>query len=206
VALSFPLNLPTVTIPTHVIFRAHSAVGASVSPFTAEQQLYVHQGEWWEADFDLPPMERADAEEWVGFLLALNGQEGTFLMGDPANTSPRGAASGTPLVNGGSQTGKTLLTKGWTTTVTNIMRAGDWLQLGTGSGTHLHKVVQSANSDGAGLATLEIWPRLRASPTNEATITIASTKGLWRLASNMREWSIEGASLYGVAFSCREAL
>lgn len=205
-AISYPLSFPSTKSPAGIAFRARSAVGLSMSPFSFSQQAYAHQGDMWEADVAAPPMKRADAEVWVAFLLALNGREGTFTMGDPVNTSPRGVGTGTPLVNGGSQTGKTLVTDGWTVSQTGIMKAGDWFQLGSGSSTRLHKVVQDANSDGAGNATLEIWPRLRSAPADNAPLTVSSPKGLWRLAENVREWSLERAQIYGIRFSAIEAL
>ena len=208
-SISYPLALPTVTVAKAINFAAQSIVGMSASPFTGEQQVYVHQGEWWEAQVTLPPMTRADAETWIAFLLALNGREGTFLMGDPANPTARGTAGGSPVVDGGSQTGKTLNTRGWSGS-TGVMLAGDWLQLGTGSGSHLHKVVQSADagtgSPGLGTTSLEIWPRLRSSPSDGDPIVVSAAKGLFRLASNKREWSIEEAKIYGINFACVEAL
>lgn len=204
-AITYPLSIPSVVSQRNIVIRANSTVGVSSSPFTADQQIYVHQGEYFEADVQLAPMKNADAEEWIGFLLALNGREGTFLMGDPG-FALRGVGTGTPLVNGGSQTGKTLNTKGWTSSVTGILKAGDWIQLGSGSSTHLHKMVQAADSDASGNATLEIWPRLRTSPANNDALVISSAKGLWRLKSNTREWSVEAARIYGISFQAQEAL
>lgn len=204
-ALSYPLSLPSKG-PARMVFRGGSVVGVSASPFSREQQVYAHQGDWWEVDVSLPPMERANAEAWIGFLLGLNGREGTFLLGDPVNTATRGVGTGSPLVKGASQTGKTLLTDGWTISQTGILKAGDWLQLGSGSSTRLHKIVQDADSDGSGNATLEIWPRLRESPADNAALTVASAKGLWRLAGNLREWSLERAGKYGLSFNAVEAL
>lgn len=205
-AISYPLAVPTGKGPVRLTFGAESVVAVSESPFSKTQQVYAHQGDGWTCDVELPPLVgRATGEEWVAFLLALNGREGTFLMGDPANIAPRGIGTGTPLVKGASQTGRTLLTDGWTSGQTGILKAGDWLQLGTGASTHLHKVVQDANSDGSGNATLEIWPRLRSSPADNAAIVVASPKGLWRLADNRRQWSLEAVLRYGISFTCVEA-
>jgi len=205
-AITYPLSFPSALPAAGLAFGAKSSVGMSQSPFTAEQQVYAHQGEYWLADISLAPMIRERAEAWVGFLLALNGREGTFLFGDHVNPSPRGVGTGTPLVKGASQTGKTLLTDGWTAGQTGIMKVGDWLQLGSGASSRLHKVVQDADSDGSGNATLEIWPRLRSSPDDNAVITVESPKGLWRLASNTRYWDMGAAQLYGIQFNCLEAL
>lgn len=202
-ALTFPLSLPSVGLRS-IAFRAQSVVGLSESPFTLEQQLYEHQGEGWGADVKLPRMRRADAEPWVAFLLGLRGIAGTFLMGDPINTSPRGTWAGSPKVLGAHAARvATIAMDGFTAAAT--VKAGDWFQTGTGANTHLHKVVLDATADGAGLLTLEIWPRTRAALADNDTFVTASPKGLWRLASNEREWSIELAQMYGLSFSCVEA-
>lgn len=204
-AISYPLALPTVTRFSGLTIRARSAVGVSSSPFTFSQQVYAHQGDMMEADADLPPMLRADAETWISFLWALNGMEGTFLMGDPLGAAPRGTwAGGAALVKGGAQTGRTLNADGLSAGAT--AKAGDWLQLGTGAAAHLHRVVQDATANGSGEIALEIWPRLRASPADNDPIVIAGAVGLWRLASNVREYSVREAQIYGLRFSCIEAL
>jgi hypothetical protein len=175
------------------------------SPFTGEQQVYVHAGEFFGLQFELGTLSIAQGDEWTAFLTALNGREGTFLMGDPLKSTPRGVATGTPLVNGASQSGKTLVTDGWTATITGILKAGDWIQIGTGSVTQLYKIVQDANSNGAGQATLEIWPRLRSAPADNAAIIVTATKGLWRLKDNRRSWSEETNIFTDIVFDCVEA-
>jgi hypothetical protein len=160
----------------------------------------------WMADVQLPPMTRANAETWVAALASLNGREGSFLLGDTANTSPRGTATGTPLVNGAGQTGYDLATDGWTPNITGILRAGDWLQLGSGSTARLYKVMQDANSNGTGQATLTLWPRLRSSPADNAAITVSSPKGRFMLAMDGAEWSIDEAKIYGLSFTAMEDL
>lgn len=204
--ISYPLTMPAVSGPNAVTLRARSTVGMSASPFTGEQQIFAHQREVWEADIALAPMKRANAEEWIAFLLALNGMEGTFLLGQPLNTAPRGVGTGTPLVNGASQSGKTLVTDGWSNSVTGILQPGDIFQLGSGSTSRLHQITQRADSNGSGQATLDIWPRLRSAPADNAALTITNPRGVFRLASNDREWAIEVGGIYTIRFSAIEAL
>ena len=204
-AITYPVTFPDIGIRAMTI-RGNTIVGVSASPFTAQQQVYKHQGEWWEAEVTLPPMKRATAEQVSAFLLKMKGRYGTFLLGDPANTSPRGVGTGTPLVNGAGQTGSSLVTDGWTISTTGILKAGDWIQLGTGSSTTLHKVLDDVDSDGSGNATLELFPRIRTSPSDDAAITVSSPKGIWRLASNQMEYSIDEAAVYGITFACIEAI
>lgn len=105
-------------------------------------------------------------------------------------------ATGTPLVNTAAQTGATLITDGWTNTVTNILTAGALFVIdgvfevnndtyqSTGQLRTFHVDV-AANSDGAGNATLTISPpivvtgsrqNVTNSPANNAVITVI-TKG-----------------------------
>lgn len=205
-AISYPLSLPTQAGIAKVRLIANDVVAVSQSPFTAAQQVYKYTGQFWEADITLPPMKRADAEYWISFLLKLAGPYGTFLLGDPNGGTARGAATGTPLVNGGSQTGNELITDGWTNSTTGILKAGDYIQLGTGSSSQLYKVLDDVNSDGSGNATLTVWPDLRSAPANNAAITVSNPKGVFRLASGQATWDISEASIYGITFGAREAL
>jgi hypothetical protein len=174
--ISYPLSLPTTNIKK-LTLRASVAAAQTRSPFTMQTQVWQFTGEMWIAEVTLPIMDRATAEAWNCFLLKLNGPVQTFFLGDPSAATPRGSASGSPKVNGGSQVGKSLNTKGWTASQTNILREGDYIQIGN----YLYKNLTDANSDGSGNATLDIWPRLRSSPADNTTIITSSAKGLFRL-------------------------
>lgn len=201
-ATTFPVSIPS-TGTRSIRIRQRSVVAVGQSPFTLEQQVQRHQGQVWELDVQYGPLARADAEALLAALASLNGQEGTFLFGDSANKSPRGAATGTPLVNGGSQSGEDLATDGWTASVTGILKAGDWLQVGTGSTARLHKVLADANSNGSGQATLTLWPRISpvATPADNSAIVTSYPKGVFRLTTSGMDWSIDVAKRYGIAFS-----
>lgn len=204
-AVTFPLSLPSSPTSRIITVRKRSAVGMASSPFTYQSQAYVWSGQMWMADITLPPMTRAQAEPWVAALSSLNGREGSFLLGDTANLLPRGTATGTPLVKGAGQAGKTLLTDGWTAGVTGILKAGDWIQLGTGSTARLYKNLTDVNSNGSGEATLDLWPNLRSSPGDNAALTISSPMGRFMLAEDI-EWSIDEMKIYGLSFQAVEDL
>ncbi len=204
--ITYPLAFPTVPKPQSVRMLTMNVVAETISPFSLQEQTQVHTGQRWEADVTIPPMIRADAELWIAFLLKLRGKSGTFLFGDPAGEVARGIATGTPLVDGASQTGNELDTKGWTTGQTGIMKAGDYFSLGSGTSTQLYKVLDDANSDGGGLATLLIWPSLRFSPANSAPLDVTAAKGLFKLASNETSWDINTALHYGIAFAIMESI
>lgn len=178
-------------------------VAMSESPFSLSQQTYEHPGKRWEAHIEMALMTRARAEEWIGgFFAALNGVKGTFLMGDPAGATARGALGGTPLVNGAGQTGQVLNIDGCSNNITNWLRKGDYVQLGAGSTARLHKSMSDASSNGSGQVVLDLWPGfpIGGAPADNAALVVASTVGLWRLPSNLREFSIDVALHYGLHF------
>lgn len=200
--ITFPITLPATPAPAKIRLYPRAIVSSSVSPFTGAQQMYQHQGQVWQADITLPDMVRADAEPWICAFLQLNGRFGTFRLGDASAKTPRGVATGTPLVNGAVQTGQVLVTDGWTISTTGILKQGDYIQIGD----RLHKVMLDVNSDSLGNATLDIWPRLRASPADNAPIITSNTTGLFRRVSNEMPWDISPGIRYGISFSAVEAL
>lgn len=208
-AISYPLATPTNKTIADINLIARNVVGVSTSPFSFKQQVYQYQGQRWEADITLPPMNRDDAEQWVSFLMKLYGQKGTFLLGDPLGGTARGSAStaaGTPVVNGASQTGGTLAIDGLPASATGYLKAGDYIQLGSGATAQLYKVLNDADSNGSGQTTLDIWPNLRSSPADGSTVVVSNAKGVFRLGSNETIWNINKLSLYGIVFGAVESL
>ena len=206
-AISYPLSLPSTPGFRKFALTADNAVGVAESPFTGQQQTYEWQKEKWLLDASLPPMRRTQAEAWVTFLVSLRGRLGTFYVGDSAASTPRGVATGTPLVNGTNTAGsKTVTTKGWTHNITGILLAGDYIQIGTGTEKRLYKNLTNANSDNSGHATLDIFPRLREGLSDNQVITITNCQGTFRLMDNARQWSVDEAMIYGIDFKSEEAI
>jgi len=201
--ISYPLSLPTVKGISGITLRAENATMYQRSPLTFVGQAQEFPGKVWGASVTVPPMSRADAEEWVSFLVSLKGYVGTFTMGDPAGSTPRGSASitpGTPVVDGAGQTGDTLAIRGAPTSATGYLKAGDYVQLGGGASASLYKVLADVNTDVSGNATLDVWPDVVTATTDGATVIVSGATGLFRLASPVTEWSINSAVMYGVSF------
>lgn len=174
-AISYPISLPSAPGYRRVSIQPRSAVGIYASPFTYQQQTYAHQGQMWTGEFELPPMSRAEAAPWVAALTSLNGVEGTFCFGDPAWATPRGTATGTPVVKGASQTGYDLITDGWTASIEALKR-GDWVQIGLGSSARLYQVMNDANTGTnlltySNLFTNAAWVKQASGAGSLATVT-----------------------------------
>ncbi len=193
-AISYPLSLPTHTGIAEIELHAVNAVAYSQSPFTFAGQAHAYAGEMWQADVKLPPMKRADAEQWIAFLMSLRGQYGTFLLNDPAATTTRGTTTSATIT--GSVGDRSV-----TVAMTGTLLAGDYFSLGTGTSTRLYKVLQDQSGNG----TLEIWPALRDAASS-ATADLTSASGTFRLSSNQQSWSVNDASFYGITFGAMEAL
>lgn len=205
--ISYPLTFPTHNKLIAITFRDHQVAAKTTAPWSGIQQVQEWPGSWWEADFTLPPMKRAVAEPWVAWLQSLRGIVGTFLL--PTNSVAKGTASatpGTPQVDAGGQTGYTLAIKTGLTTQAGYLKAGDWISLGTGAERKLHSVVTDADLDANGKVTLDIWPRLRASPSVNDTVYVANTSGLFRRTENSNSYSISEGFWRIPIVTCREAV
>jgi hypothetical protein len=180
------------------IKRNHST-SVNTSIFTGQTQTYDWLVGRWEGQFDLPQMTRSQAGVWTGFLTQLHGQAGVFLLGDPNASKPMGMPVGLPVVNGASQTGFTLVTRGWRASAPHVLLTGDYIQVGY----RLYMVQEPVSADGSGNATIKIWPQLRVSsvepsPADGASIITAGAQGLFRLAQGTDGWSTNEFRMYGI--------
>lgn len=207
-AISYPLSLPTSIGIAQIELRATNAVAVSRSPFTYSTQVHAYSGQSWQADVTLPSIRRDLAEEWVAWLISLKGQLGTFYLGDPNAVTPRGSARDTDtiLVNGATSSGNTLAIDSAPASQTGYLKAGDYMQVGTGTSRQLFKVLADVNTNGSGQATVDIWPDVRTTIANNSAVTVENTKGIFRLSSNEQGFSINEASFYGISFGAVEVL
>lgn len=205
--ITYPLALPTVTRVQSIDLRTVNSVAYTRSPFTFAGQAQASAGQMWGATVTLPPMRRTQASVWFSWLTSLRGQFGTFLMGDPTCGVSLGTAAsnaGSPIVNGNSQTGEELVIGGAPSDQTGYLKAGDYIQLGSGATATLHQVLQDVNTDGTGGATLTLWPYIRTAPVDGSIVVVANAVGRWRLSENESNWNIDEASIFGITFSAME--
>jgi hypothetical protein len=193
-AITYPLSTPTTIGIAQIELRAANTTSTSASPFTYKQQVISYGGQQWSASVSIPSVRRDLSAPWKAMLIALKGQEKTFLLGDPDYVTPQGTATT------GTLTGA-VATDSVTVTLDGTLLAGDYIQLGTEGNAKLHTVLQDQSGNG----TLEIWPALRQAYTNE-TILLASPKGVFRLSESVTSWSINNVSAYGISFEAVEVI
>lgn len=202
--LEFPTSTPNVGGLRKLSFYADWTTMSSESPWSFKRQTYSSAGERWRAMLELAPMSRQQAGLWQGFLLNLQGGYQSFLFGDVFNPEPMGSVLGTPRVNGAGQSGRTLVTDGWTANSWGLLLAGDRFQIGTG----YHQVTRNVNSDASGNATLDIFPALRTAPVDNLILTTSAAKGVFALANPIQMLSeITLRGIYsGISFEIVEAV
>lgn len=193
-AITYPISTPSISRFASVVISANDAVGEDGSPFTFEKSFQDWGGQMWMAEVQLPTMNVACSSDWEAFLTKLRGKYGTFLLGDPARTEPRGTASSATITGAVGAASVSV-------TMTGTLLAGDMFQVGTGADSRLYKVLE----DQTGTGTLEIWPALR-SAASAAAITLTNPKGVFRLSDNQRGWSISNFRWRRIAFTAEEAI
>ena len=204
---TFPLVMPTTPNFVRSEWGIARAVAQSQSPFTYSTQVHKFTGSKWYSNVTLPPMTRTQANEWLAFFMQLNGQFGTFTMGDPDAKAVQGTISNTVAVNADFAVGAYDVTiDGADASESQLFKKGDYVQFNSGATSKLHMIIADVASNGSGVATLTIEPSLSAALSNNATVTYASPKCVMRMTSNELTWSANHISLYGVSFACEEVL
>ena len=157
----------------------------------------------WLINADWLGLSRSQFAPIQAFVIAQRGQWDNFTMVLPGHKQPQGAATGTPLVNGVSQTGRSLATKGWTASVTGILKAGDFI--GISGQTKVYMVTADASSDVSGNATLTIEPALMSSPADGAALVVRNVPFTLSLAGDSVEMAVAPPVLYNFSLPLVEA-
>jgi len=123
----------------------------------------------WKIEGELPTLTESQFRDFHGFIVAQRGQYETFTFNLPVIESARGSAPGTPLVKGADQTGRSVITDGWTASQTGILLRGDFIKFD--GDNKVYMVTADADSDASGESTISIEPALFTSPADNAVIT-----------------------------------
>jgi hypothetical protein len=180
--------MPSTPGPTDIEIAMNDTVAVNTSPYTRWEQTQPWPGgDYWDATITLPPMTRATAWPWEGFLAELRGRLNVFQAGDPRAATPLGSGAGVPVVDSSNSATNlpmtwVLVTRGWKPNSYRLLLPGDHFQIGY----RLHRVCEVANSDANGNATLTIWPSIRETPADGTALNLKAPVGLFRLTANRR--------------------
>lgn len=159
------------------------------------------QGDYWRYRGVFHNLTTVNANLLRAFLVRLGGRQHRFTIHDHDHTQ-QGLLAGTPLVDGASQTGTTLNTKGWTPGTT--IKAGDYCAFLNGNGRQeLKMVMADVTADTAGLMALEVRPSIHASPADEASLDVTAPVGTFMLAGPVR-WGKEPGDMVSLTLEAVE--
>ena len=198
------LNLPTLsrTAPSFMTFSLIPNTQSLESPLNKSVQTGELPGARWTATFGWNNLAATDARILKAWLNKLSGMAGSFYLYDSSHQAPSGTALGDPLVKGAGQTGRTLLTDGWTANQANLFMPGDYF----GVGSQLCVITDLISSNSSGEATLFFEAPLRFSPTdNLAVIITRPTCTMMLKDDNQDSFQFEpGANVPAVTIQCME--
>lgn len=196
------LTFPAISrLPEAVDWSLMSNTQTFISPLNKTVQTVEMPGARWRFNFTIELMDEVDAALYQAFLVRLRGSAGRFYMWNLGRPTPRGAATGVPVVAGASQTGTSLVTGGWTASTAGIMLAGDYFSVND----ELKMVVQDAASDSSGNATLVFEPPLRRSPDDAAAVTTLMPTAVFRMEADEAAWTTRAPILTDITLSAVEA-
>lgn len=193
--------IPTTVGFSNVSFGLQNNNQEFISPLSNVIQIAELTGSRWYATYTIPPMSKSEALEYIGFLNKLQGRVHSLYGYDPSHRTPSGSySSSTLLVNGADQTGISLTTDGAQVSTT-VLKAGDFFSVNN----ELKMVTADATSDSSGNLTINFVPSLRASPTDNASLTLTNPTCAMKLQSDSFTYDINQAQIYGISFSAIES-
>lgn len=145
------------------------AGGIVDSALGGASQIVNRPGARCKLQVQLPPMQGADARKWFAALTAALFEGGRFTVRQVGLTI---GTPGSPLVNGASQVGQSLVVDGGA--VFYSLRAGQLVSITTGGKNYLYPVAVDYTLNGSGAGTLPLSLPLRASPADNDPVQVAA--------------------------------
>ena len=120
-------------------------------------------------DVTMPVMTYAAAQDWSD----INDETATVTM-QIVQPGFDAGSPGTPLVNGASQSGTTLIIDGLTPYY--VLRKNQWISVSTGGRLYAYRVKTEVVASAGGAASVVLTTMLRVSPANNDLIEIAAPR------------------------------
>lgn len=172
------------------------------SPLSNVEKEIELPGARWRASLPFTHPTSDNARELTAFVTAMRGKTGRTKVVPYAAKTTRGTPSGSPTVNGGGQTGGTLVTQSWPISTT-VLRAGDYFEVNG----ELKMITADATTDAGGNVTLQFSPNLHASPTTGAAITYTNPGCTMKLANpSQAAWELSQRKIYVMTLELVEAI
>lgn len=193
--------LPTVQLPASATLTSVQPTRTSVS-HSLRRQARTSGVQRWAISLGWTPMRRSVFMQFYAFLLGQRGQADTFTCTLAGHTAPQGTWSGTPVVSGASQTGRSVVLGGFTASQTGVAKAGDLFKFA--GHTKVYMVTADASSNGSGVATLSMEPALLVSPSSGEALVSSNVPFTVALTSDNLDMALSPGMLSPLAISVVE--
>lgn len=180
-------------VPNSIEMRIAGNTAASQSPFNSSTQRTDRGAAFWQASASFINFTGARRAELMAFIAEMRSQSNSVRL--PVFDNPKnGAYGGTPLVDGGSQTGTSINIKGASFSVADWIKRGDYFSIDVNGEHELKIATADASSSGGGLVTVSFQPTLRASPLDSAAIyvedgVLTRPQGVFFFSEAVNGWS-----------------
>lgn len=198
------LSWPSGLVPNRVEWSLQSNTQIFDSPLNASMQTLALPGDRWTGVLTFDNLIGEPALALTAFLARLRGRAGRFYCKPWHHYTPSGSAAGTPLCNGITTAGAvTLVTDGWAANQAEVLKAGDFIQVGN----QLRMVVITAAADALGNATLTLDAPLRANVADNTAVIVNSPTCVMALVDNgAARWITTPGHIYAISIPVIEAL
>lgn len=192
------VTYPSTPKPSGMSWRLVMPSQTNVSEWTGRRQTIASGRGWWECQITLPPIVgTTNVNTWRSFIAKARGRANDFQI--PVDPTAQSASTATPLVNGASQTGRTLATDGWPVSTT-VLVAGQFVTINN----QLLQLTENITSNGSGVATLTFEPPIRTSPSDNAAIQYKNPYCLMYFVEEPT-LSVENGYVYSLSLNLRES-
>lgn len=190
---------PTTPTPATLNLKSIQPLLVSTS-HSLKRQVRSRGGQRWGFSLTYPPLFRSALAPLQAFLLAQRGGYETFTFYHPLQRVPQGTWAGTPLVKGGSQTGRSIACDGFNIGAT--VKAGDWVKFN--GHAKVYQVTADASGSLGGELTLSIEPAVVTSPADNEPLVFSSVPFTCALASESIEIGVVPGKLYSLSVELLE--
>jgi len=157
------ITFPSTPKPAGMDWKLVMPAQNNISTWTGSRQVLSSDRGWWECSITMPPIVGSTIRPWRSFIAQARGSTNDFQI--PVDPTAQSTATATPLVNGASQTGRSIVTDGWPASTT-VLYAGHFVTINN----QLLQLTADVTSDALGNATLSIEPPVRSAPADNAAI------------------------------------
>ncbi|CAL9955991.1 distal tail protein [Vibrio phage 1254] len=177
------IELPAGVEPSTMSLTFASNTKLFESTFNKSTSTAKFAGDRWKLTLNFDNLDW-EIDALTAFMINLGGMSGRVRV--PAFHRLGEPARGTPVVNGGGQTGGLLLTRGWKPNQL-VLGIGKFFQVGD----ELKMVTKDIVADASGNATLEFAPWIRHQPDNNTEIITYRPSGIFRPEEDEMTMSLE---------------